>query len=70
MDEGQATLETLATVSGYTERAVRDALTALREQGTCVRTKSKVALGFHAPLYSLSPAGIELALATATEFPT
>ena len=37
MDEGQATLETLATVSGYTERAVRDALTALREQGTCVR---------------------------------
>lgn len=63
MDEGQATRDQLIALSGYPQAAVVNALFALREQGTCVRTRARDALGFHAPLYGLSRAGIELALA-------
>ena len=65
MDEGQATKETLMALSGYPEKAVASALLALREQGTALRTKAKDALGYSAPLYSLTAKGIEVALAAA-----
>ncbi len=63
MDEGQASLLVLMELSGYPAPAVRMALYALRDAGLCLRTKSRDAAGYSLPLYGLTLAGIEAALA-------
>ena len=65
MDEGQASLLVLVELSGYSAVGVRNGLLYLREAGLVLKTKTRDPMGYSLPLYSLSPAGIALALAEA-----